>query len=371
MNVKRLGGIVNATDLDEFNKTNTCLPNHQAHAAILFTIAVAGITANLTLMTAIIIYKPLRRWSHGLLFHQGIVDSARAALLIPLGISVLECRSLPQCALIGTAFILLVTVSTVNMLTSVLNDAPVTAETVNNGQSSSNETRLPVLLDSPQCVLFGMFMIWFASFTINLGPTFLSGALASWTEPMDTDKCPLITDSLQHYVLSVLWIFINALCITLTGFHLRKLHRDLTKSNLEAVRIASLVTTMISVQSDTDNCEHQQIRNYIQRMEREGLQRVRMFVTIVIAYILFWSPLSAVIIVEPLLDYPPLTYQVAIHIAFVHSFVNPALLLTLHRGMRQAVKYMLCCGCCSGTSNTYNNVPGYRNYSCSINRSYM
>jgi hypothetical protein len=35
--------------------------------------------------------------------------------------------------------------------------------------------------DSPQCVGFGLFMIWFASITVNLGPTFLRqlGATAS------------------------------------------------------------------------------------------------------------------------------------------------------------------------------------------------
>jgi hypothetical protein len=30
-----------------------------------------------------------------------------------------------------------------------------------------------MLQDSPQCVGFGLFMIWFASITVNLGPTFL------------------------------------------------------------------------------------------------------------------------------------------------------------------------------------------------------
>lgn len=112
------------------------------------------------------------RWSQGLLFHQGAVDCARAALLLPLGMSILHCQPVQKCSLVETAFLLLVTVATVNMLTTVLNDSPVFPE---DDESNTDLTDVPLLMDSPQCVLFGTFMIWFASITINLGPTFLSG----------------------------------------------------------------------------------------------------------------------------------------------------------------------------------------------------
>lgn len=84
-----------------------------------------------------------------------------------------------------------------------------------------------------QCVLFGTFMIWFASITINLGPTFLSGALAasagSYSSYGPSPSCPLVRGPFRHYVLNALWIGVNAVCVGLTLFHLRKLHRDLTK----------------------------------------------------------------------------------------------------------------------------------------------
>ena len=90
----------------------------------------------------------------------------------------------------------------------------------------------------------------FASITINLGPTFLSGALAANSEShLNKPSCPLIQGPFRHYVLNVLWIFINVLCVLLTMYHLYKLYKDLSRSNLEAVRVATLVTTMISVQS--------------------------------------------------------------------------------------------------------------------------
>ena len=98
------------------------------------------------------------------------------------------------------------------------------------------------------CFLSYHYPSRFASITINLGPTFLSGALAANSESyLNKPSCPLIQGPFRHYVLNVLWIFINVLCVLLTMYHLYKLYKDLSRSNLEAVRVASLVTTMISV----------------------------------------------------------------------------------------------------------------------------
>lgn len=231
--------------VDRYNGTNQtrveCHENAEEASGIIFIVAGLSIAANCFIMFLIVSRKALRRWSHGLLFHQAMVDCARAAILMPLGTSILYCRPVNKCSLVETAFLLLVTVSTVNLLTTVLNDAPVLPD-------DDDDDAIPMLMDSPQCVVFGMFMIWFASITINLGPTFLSGALAANSESyLNKPSCPLIQGPFRHYVLNVLWIFINVLCVLLTMYHLYKLYKDLSRSNLEAVRVASLVTTMISV----------------------------------------------------------------------------------------------------------------------------
>lgn len=85
------------------------------------------------------------RWSQGLLFHQAMVDCARAAILLPLGLSILNCQPMTKCSLVETAFLLLVTVSTVNMLTTVLNDSPIFPET-----DEEADLTAPLLMDSPQ-----------------------------------------------------------------------------------------------------------------------------------------------------------------------------------------------------------------------------
>ena len=190
------------------------------------------------------------------------MDCARAAILIPLGISIFKCQPVNKCSLVETAFLLLVTVSTVNMLTTVLNDSPVFPE----DDDEDSDLTGPLLMDSPQCVLFGTFMIWFASITINLGPTFLSGALAANAESAhNAPSCPLVHGPFRHYVLNVLWIVINVICIVLTLFHLYKLHRDLTKANVEAVRVAGLVTTLVNVTGGGGNGAIPRVRTSVYR----------------------------------------------------------------------------------------------------------
>ncbi|XP_016838106.1 uncharacterized protein LOC107980715 [Nasonia vitripennis] len=353
-------------------KVFQCHPGGVAEATVIFSLGAMGMGANIMLMALILGKRSLRRWSQGLLFHQALVDCARAAILLPLGSSILNCQPVNKCSLVETAFLLLVTVSTVNMLTTVLNDSPVFEE------ENDEETDIgqPILMDSPQCVIFGTFMIWFASITINLGPTFLSGALAANTETGHNEpSCPLVHGPFRHYILNLLWIFINIICVGLTLFHLRKLHRDLTKPNVEAVRVTGLVTTLVSVtggasagaaggpnglaegssadvrrSSGTPKRvgaieEHRKMRNYLRRIERDGVQRVKMFLVITAAYVIFWGPLFFVTLVHHPAIGNTTGYEVTLHIAYVHAFVNPTLFLTLHRGLRQGMTDV-CCGCC-------------------------
>merc|ERR1719264_885762 len=182
-------------------------------ATILLVLAGLGTAANLLVMLVILGHRRVRRWSLGLIFHQCWVDCARALLLVPLGRSLLLCAPVLKCSLLETAFLLLATVSIVNLLTTVLNDAPILPE--EEVQESGS-----IIRDSSQCVGFGVFMIWFASITINLGPTFLSGALAAnLDDHVHEPSCPIVQGPYRHYVLNLLWILINLLCLALTIYH--------------------------------------------------------------------------------------------------------------------------------------------------------
>lgn len=98
--------------------------------------------------------RVISRWSQGLLFHQAMVDCARAAILLPLGSSILNCQPMTKCSLVETAFLLLVTVSTVNMLTTVLNDSPIFPET-----DEEADLAAPLLMDSPQASAFFFYSL--------------------------------------------------------------------------------------------------------------------------------------------------------------------------------------------------------------------
>lgn len=76
-----------------------------------------------------------------------------------------------------------------------------------------------------------LFLLCDTALTINLGPTFLSGALAAQAEIIPhTPSCPLVRGPARHSVLNALWAAVNLLCIGLAVNHLRKLKKDLGKS---------------------------------------------------------------------------------------------------------------------------------------------
>lgn len=106
-----------------------------------------------------------------------------------------------------------------------------------SGRSSTNNVGAR-LLDAPTCVLFGIVMIWFAAITVNLGPTFITGALANHMEVTPIHPaCPLIQTPYRHYIVNLLWVVVNSLCLVLTATHLYRLHRDLIRSRNQAMRV--------------------------------------------------------------------------------------------------------------------------------------
>lgn len=87
-------------------------------------------------------------------------------------------------------------------------------------------------------------MIWFAAITVNLGPTFITGALANHVETTPLHPaCPLIQTPYRHYIVNLLWVIVNSLCLILTVTHLYRLHRDLIRSRKQAVRVTGYTVT--------------------------------------------------------------------------------------------------------------------------------
>ena len=178
-------------------------------------------------------------------------------------------------------------------------------------------------------------------------------------------SCPLVQGPYRHYILNFLWIAVNIICVILTIYHLVKLYRDYSNPSADAVRVATLVTSVVATESDTSEisdmpngklangesfsdgfselkvltADANRVRMYLTRMEREGIERVKMFLVITIAYLIFWGPLFLVTIINWDWDFEEakqsMAHEVTLHVAFVHSFVNPSLLMVLHKGIRQ------------------------------------
>ncbi|XP_023322544.1 uncharacterized protein LOC111696958 [Eurytemora carolleeae] len=304
-----------------------------------------AVVANLMLAVVLLFSGEMKRWSQGLMLHQGLVDCTRAILLLPLAKSIYYCEAVAKCSLVETAFLLLVTASMVNLLTTVLNDTPI--------HPLDEDDSLTMFKESPQCVGFGVFMIWFSSITINLGPTFLSGALAAHADDQIREpSCPIIQGPFRHYILNLLWILINLLCIFLTIYHLRKLYRDFTGCSAETAKLVNFFTPILNHNQGEGGPESMQnMEKYIAKIERDGIRRVRMFTVITLAYIMFWSPVFIITLLNPGWEWKEarksMAHEVSLHIAFSHSFANPLILLTLHSGLREAGLNLLSCICCS------------------------
>lgn len=78
-----------------------------------------------------------------------------------------------------------------------------------------------------------------------------------------------------------------------------------------------------------------------------GIRRVKSFAIILAAYILFWGPLFTLTLIQPGLPGYAISYEITLHVAFVHAFVNPTLLLMLHRDLRNGAVDFPCCGAAS------------------------
>ncbi len=67
---------------------------------------------------------------------------------------------------------------------------------------------------------------------------------------------------------------------------------------------------------------------------------------ITVAYLVFWGPLVLVTLFsygDYKTETPSTSHEVTLHVAFVHAFVNPALFIVLHKGLRKAAIDLVCC----------------------------
>merc|ERR1719186_960000 len=129
-------------------------------------------------------------------------------------------------------------------------------------------------------------------------------------------------------------------------YHLRKLYQDFNSSDLDAVRIVSLFTSMPNIKYQ-ECVSPSQVKNYVNRMEKEGVARVKMLSIVTGFYLIFWGPLFIVTVWNWNWSWAQakdsIAHEVSLHISYCHSIVTPLLYLVLHPGLRRAAPDMTCC----------------------------
>ncbi|XP_035710996.1 uncharacterized protein LOC110854398 [Folsomia candida] len=428
-----LAGGIDRNITTNITRNFECHSDSERHGTLLISLAGAGVLANLSLAGLVIARRSLRRWSSGLLLHGTIVDGTRAALLIPLGLSVLRCQPITRCSFLDTAFLLLATVTSLNLLVASLSDAPLlpppllvpsliqsagysraesqyTSPLYPKGEYSSYHSEYydddanllaetTAMPDSPQCLVFGVFITWFAALTINLGPTFLSGALAAQADTTPTaPSCPLVRGPARHAVLNALWAAVNLLAVFLASAHLRKLKKDLARARMGLLAaagcgIAGMAGIMQNKQSSslsqnatthgskipmatvatcggqtstlTSHLPHHrsgggslatagELDVLIREAQKNGRCHIRTLSTLAVINLVCWVPLYVVALVAPVgneqkgtwEDPAPIAYEFTLLAAFAHSILHPLFLLLLHHPLRQGLKHCLIEGCC-------------------------
>ena len=123
----------------------------------------------------------------------------------------------------------------------------------------------------------------FASITINLGPTFLSGTMAANINHKPREpSCPLVQGPFRHYIINFLWIFVNIICIGLTIYHLVKLYRDYTHPSADTVRVATLVTSIVSGDSNASEVSREWENNLSETEITAELPNVSTSISIIV-----------------------------------------------------------------------------------------
>ena len=114
----------------------------------------------------------------------------------------------------------------------------------------------------------------------------------------------------RHYILNVLWIMINMLCMLLIIKQLHRLHKEFSHKNVKVKHChcsficwvktyKECILQVSSVKSGYNSDGRARLVSYLaSRVGKEGASKVRIFFAISFSYILFWGPLFTVTLVN-------------------------------------------------------------------------
>ncbi|XP_071136750.1 mesotocin receptor-like [Mytilus edulis] len=280
---------------------------------VVITLGLVCTIGNFSCMVLIVCHRKFRKTTIVILCHHCFLDLVKSLYLFPYGYSLMTSLPAPYCNWIGSSYVFIVTTSAYNMMALVVNQ--------------DYELLLPRYRhDDCSCVLFGIFIIWFVSFLLNLGISII---------PSNTDFnaeigiCLFLYGYNYSYIIHVLWIILVTIAVSsslmffcrmrgklitdIKRYKWRKIHESLTDEfekhldfNIEY--------------GETDVSMKAQRKTILSQ-----LRTTRIFMLIVISFIVFWYPLFILTLGDFHFKVTPSVYRILTIIAWSHPITTPIL----------------------------------------------
>ena len=323
----------------EHNQSYDLEGDHTGIAALLIFVATVGMIGNFTITVAILILRDLRRASNAFLFHHCFLDFVKSGYCLAFAYSIISKQEPVQCNVLAGSYIVFVTASAFNLLALVMNESYQFTDLTLGIQTESRNYC---------CVIFGVFIIWFASFILNLGVAFIPG-----NPSYDTKKghCIFIYGITRNYILHILWITLITMAILLTSMYLRKLHNDIKRSSY--YRLSTLIRATVCVDTKAESTTQRRKsevreKNFVAQVEKLSKQRLCLLMLLTSFFVTFWYPLFILTTVDPAFQARPQAYKGLSIFAWSNPAITPFICMFF-------IKKQCCC------------CPNYMDFSLTLN----
>ncbi|GFO37692.1 histamine h2 receptor-like [Plakobranchus ocellatus] len=321
-------------------------------AYYLFFVASVGMALNLLVIITTFIRRNLRKMTSAFLVHASVLNFIKSAFCVAFGVNLLSSadgtpeNQPPNCAAQGSAFIVLVTTSAINMVAMVCTEAYTFGEENVGGNASGTRC----------CVLFGILVVYVTSIILHLGPTLIGGDIVY--NP-DIGSCAFKLGSVTGYVANVMWIAIITVCFVGLCHFLRRLYTEIQRNRPN--RVSMLVRHSISLggsgggaaelgglvggsstSSGVRGGPRKPSSCTIHEMTQDALHRAKLFVITGFAYVLCWYPLFLLIIIDIQFKVSPKVYQAFSFIAWTEATVEPIILICFDRNLNLLARFLYC-----------------------------
>ena len=293
------------------NSTDNVI-NHTTEAFVIVTSGLICTIGNFSCILLIVCHRRFRKTTVVILCHHCCLDLMKSLYCFPYGYSLMTSLPAPYCNLIGSSYVFIVTTSAYNMMALVVNQDYELMFTTPNRPHDSN------------CVVFGIFIIWFMSFLLNLGISIIP----SNTEfNSDIGICLFLYGHSYSYIVHVLWISLVSIAILLSLMFFCRMRRNV-KNDINRYKWKQIHESL--------NEEFQNMLDFnIQDGEQENnvksrrstihsqLRTTKILMSIVISFAVFWYPLFLLTLFDFHFNVTPLVYRILTIIALSHPITTP------------------------------------------------